>query len=350
MIDSDKWFWLGGGVVAAVLVYLLAPILTPFMSAAILAYIADPVVERLVRWRVSRTVVVILVFIAFGAVFVAAIMLLLPMLQRQLLLVFKVLPHYIDVVQQQFVPWAQQKLGIDMSFDTEQLKSTLTAHWQEAGGAAGSIVKYITRSTVTLFSWLATLLLIPVVTFYLLRDWNVFITRIHTLLPRRIEPVVVRLTKASDQVLGAFLRGQLLVMLALVLFYSVGLSIVGLDLALFVAVVAGMLSFVPYLGLIIGLLLACLAAAMQFHDATHIIYVAIVFGIAQLFEGMVLTPLLIGDRIGLHPLAVIFAVLAGGQLFGFLGVLLALPTAAVIAVVIRYMHEHYLTSRLYSHP
>jgi predicted PurR-regulated permease PerM len=191
------------------------------------------------------------------------------------------------------------------------------------------------------------LLVAVVVTFYLMRDWDRLMERLRALLPRRSEAIIVRLAGQSDEVLGAFLRGQLLVMLALGLIYSLGLSIIGLDFALLIGLVAGLISFVPYLGTIVGVLTALIAALIQFQEPIYLLYVGLVFGVGQVLEGMVLTPWLVGDRIGLHPVAVIFAVLAGGQLFGFVGVLLALPVAAVAAVLLRYARERYQQSDLY---
>jgi predicted PurR-regulated permease PerM len=194
---------------------------------------------------------------------------------------------------------------------------------------------------------MANVLLVPVVTFYLLRDWRGLTTRLLELVPRRVEPEVARLARAADDMLGAFMRGQLAVMVALGTIYSVGLWFVGLDLAFLIGMLAGLLSFVPYLGFAVGIVAAGVAAIMQFHEWLPLVYVLLVFGVGQILEGTVLTPWLLGDRIGLHPVAVIFAVLAGGQLFGFVGVLLALPAAAVIMVLLRYAHERYLQSSLY---
>jgi predicted PurR-regulated permease PerM len=205
----------------------------------------------------------------------------------------------------------------------------------------------MTQSGVALLAWLANLVLVPVVTFYLLRDWDVLVARIHELIPRQQEPTVAKLARASDEVLGQFLRGQLTVMVALGVIYTTGLWLIGLDLALLVGMIAGLVSFVPYLGTIVGILLAGVAALMQFGDAMHLLYVAIVFAVGQSLEGMILTPLLVGDKIGLHPVAVIFAVMAGGQLFGFVGVLIALPVAAVVVVILRHMREVYTASELY---
>ena len=252
-------------------------------------------------------------------------------------------------MQKTFIPWLQARFGIeDKVFDLSVLKETFLANWQQVGGTAASLVKSVSKSGLVLAGFLANLVLIPVVTFYLLRDWEAVVRRIDELLPRTVEPTVAKLAHDCDEILGTFMRGQLSVMLALGVVYSVGLWIVGLDLALLIGMLAGIVSFVPYLGFIIGILTAGIASVVQFHDVLHLGYVVIVFIVGQMLEGMVFTPLLVGDRIGLHPVAVIFAVMAGGQLFGFVGILLALPVAAVIAVVLRYVHERYVSSELYS--
>ena len=201
-----------------------------------------------------------------------------------------------------------------------------------------------------MLGWVAKLVLIPVLFFYFLRDWDRLVAKVDHLMPRHVEPVVRRLANESDQVLGAFLRGQLSVMAALAVIYSIGLTLVGIDLALLIGMAAGLISFVPYLGAILGVVAALIAAVVQFGDWFHPGMVLLVFAIGQATEGMVLTPLLVGDRIGLHPVAVIFAIMAGGQLFGFLGILLALPVAAILMVGVRYLHERYLRSELYGAP
>jgi predicted PurR-regulated permease PerM len=198
--------------------------------------------------------------------------------------------------------------------------------------------------------WFANLVLIPVVTFYLLRDWDRIVQGVHESLPRSWEPTVVRLVRECDEVIGAFIRGQLLVMLALGACYTVGLLLVGLDLALLIGTLAGLASVVPYLGLVLGLGAASIAALVQFGEWLPVAWVVAVFLVAQLAEGMYLTPRLVGDRIGMHPVLVIFAVMAGGQLFGFTGVLLGLPVAAVVLVLLRHVHERYRASSLYGEP
>jgi predicted PurR-regulated permease PerM len=259
------------------------------------------------------------------------------------------LPQYLQWLQHTGIPVLSERLGFDEPIiDIAALQESLRGQWQQAGGAVKGVVGIVSKSGMTLIALIANLILIPVVTFYMLRDWDILVERVHELIPRRFEPVIVRLTRSSDEVLGAFLRGQLTVMLALGIIYSVGLSIVGLELALLIGMLAGVVSFVPYLGFIVGIIAAGIAAVMQFHEFLPLVYVAIVFGIGQMVEGMVLTPLLVGEKIGLHPVAVIFAVMAGGQLFGFFGILLALPVAAVVMVLLRYTHEQYVGSSLYA--
>ena len=222
----------------------------------------------------------------------------------------------------------------------------LKEYWQEISSAAFNVIDFISRGGMAVATWLTHLVLIPVVTFYLLRDWDLMVRGIHDLLPRNMEAEISRLASEVDDVLGAFFRGQLMVMLALGVIYAVGLSVVGIELAVLIGLGAGLLSIVPYLGSIVGVVVAAGAAIFQFHDWFHLVMVLLVFGVGQSAEGMFLTPKLVGDQIGLHPVAVIFAVLAGGQLFGFLGILLALPVAAALNVLVRHMHQKYRQSDL----
>jgi predicted PurR-regulated permease PerM len=349
MSESQKWFLLAGLSFGSLLLYLLAPVLTPFLVAAVLAYIGDPLVDRLEAWRLSRSLSVISVFLILTLLALMLLVILIPMLEHQVTLLISKLPQYLQWLQHTAIPAVSERLGFDGPIlDLDALQGSLRAEWQQAGGAMKGMVGVISRSGLTLLAWVANLLLIPVVTFYMLRDWDILVERVHELVPRRYEAVVARLARSSDEVLGAFLRGQLTVMLALGIIYSVGLSIVGLELAVLIGMLAGLVSFVPYLGFIVGIIAAGVAALMQFQELMPLLYVAIVFGVGQVIEGMVLTPLLVGEKIGLHPVAVIFAVLAGGQLFGFFGILLALPVAAVVMVLLRYTHERYVGSSLYA--
>lgn len=350
MSDAQKWLVVVGCVAVIALLYLLGPVLTPFVVAAGLAYLADPAADWLERKGLSRTWATVLVFgVLLGAIVIAVIVLV-PLLQQQIATVAAKVPEYLDWLQNRALPWAQRQLGLpaSWSFDLTTIKETVVEHWQQVGGVAAGVLGSVTRSGVALFVGLANLLLIPLVTFYLLRDWDRLIAYIRRLLPRRHAVLAVRLARDCDTALAGFIRGQLAVMLALATVYTVGLWLVGLDLALLIGLFAGLVSFVPYLGFIVGILFATIAAAMQFQDLFHLLLVFAVFGVGQLLESFIFTPLLVGDRIGLHPVTVIFAVMAGGQLFGFVGVLLALPVAAVAGVLVRYARERYLASALYA--
>lgn len=346
---GDKWSLVGAALLCGGLLYLLAPILTPFVIAALLAYMGDPLVDRLEAKKLSRTLGVTLVFLLLFLLVLVLLLVVVPVLQQQIARLVARLPEYLELVQQRVLPWVSAQLGLDPGLlDLAHLKALLMERWSQVGDIAGQVLGSVFHSGMAMMAWLANLVLIPVVAFYLLRDWDLFTARLRELIPRRWEPEMVQLAGSADEVLGAFLRGQLLVMLALGVLYTVGLWIVGLEFALLLGMIAGLLSFVPYLGFIIGMLLAGIAAYMQFQELTPLIGVLAVFGVGQLAESLFLTPKLVGDRIGLHPVAVIFAVMAGGQLFGFVGVLSALPVAAVVMVVLRHTHERYLRSRLYA--
>ena len=348
MIESSKGIWLAVFVVVSILIYLLAPILMPFISAAVLAYIADPLVDKLEK-KMSRSIAVSVVFFVLSLSAILVLLIILPLVEKQIVVLAEKLPLYIDRAQNYLLPLLKDKFDFDVArFDLNMLKQSFSEYWKAAGGIAANIVSSISHSGIVLVGWIANFLLMLVVTFYLLRDWDILVAKVHALIPRKNEKVIVVIAKESDEVIGAFFRGQMLVMLALSVVYTVGLMIVGLDTALLIGVLSGVVSFVPYLGFIVGITIASIAALMQFQEAMPLLYVAIVFMTGQMLEGMLLTPLLVGDKIGLHPVAVIFAVLAGGQLFGFVGILLALPVAAVIAVVLRHVHESYTQSELYA--
>lgn len=349
MNDSRTWLGLAALLLLGWLVYQLQPVLMPFLVGTLLAYLGDPLVDRLQERGLSRTWGVVAVFALFSLIVLAMLLVLLPLLGRQLLRLYELAPQAIDWLQLHALPWLQAQLGLRADFwQLAQLKTLLTEHLGQTTDIAQMLLARVTSSSLALLAWLGNLLLIPVVGFYLLRDWDLMLARLRTLLPRRREGLVVVLVGECHEVLGAFLRGQLLVMLALALVYAAGLSLLGLELGLLIGLLAGLASIVPYMGFAIGIVAALLAALFQFGLEWYpLLGVLAVFTVGQLLEGMWLTPLLVGDRIGLHPVAVIFAILAGGQLFGFTGVLLALPVAAVIMVLLRHVHDFYKLSALY---
>jgi predicted PurR-regulated permease PerM len=329
------------------LLSLLSPILSPFVAAAMLAYICNPFTSRLCLFGVSRTWATVLVLCALLGVFALLLLIMLPLLQRELDVFVARLPALLDTVRLKIVPYLQQHFGGDLVLDSAALQDLLKSHWQSAGGVAAKVLPWLGGSGAALLGVLMNLLLIPLVLFYLLRDWPHILAHIGQAIPRRWHAKVSEIAGDVDNVLGEFLRGQISVMLLMSGFYSVGLWAVGLDFALPIGLVAGMLVFVPYLGMLTGLGLATLAAFTQFDAFSGVLLVWAIFGAGQLLEGMVVTPWLVGERIGLHPLAVVFALLAFGQLFGFFGVLLALPISAALLVGLRHAQAAYFNSATY---
>ncbi len=345
---GTRWFWLTIGLISSALLYFLSPILLPFIAGALLAYLGDPIVDRLETWKISRTLSVVIVFVGLILLLLPILLFIVPLLESQIKLLIDKTPGYIDWLMINLEPTLKDTLGISIpALEVDQLKQTFTEQFSNAGSFMKSLVRTVTHSGAVVAGWTANLFLIPVITFYLLRDWDRLVDYIHDLLPRHVEPTISLLAKESDNVLGAFLRGQMLVMMALGTIYAIGLKIVGLEFSLLIGMLAGILSFIPYMGLVVGMVVAGIAVLLQTQDPSNLIWVALVFIAAQVIEGTILTPLLVGDRIGLHPVAVIFSVLAGGQLFGFFGILLALPVFAVLAVIMRHFHKSYKGSHLY---
>ena len=342
--------WLSIAVLASLMLWALGPVLTPFVVAAVLAYALAPLVDRLVRatgGRLPRVLAVTVVEALFLLALAGLALLVVPILAKELPLMRAQAPVLLDRLDATLAPWLAQ-FGIQVSFDLASLKAQvlkyLNANFEEA---LASIFSSLRLGGSMALAVAGNALLIPVALSYVLLDWGQVVGRVLELVPRRLRPAVDRFTAEADQVLGQYLRGQLLVMLAMAVFFVGGLALFGLDLALPIGVFTGLGMFVPYLGFGLGLLLAALAGVLQFSSGKALVMVAVVFGLGQLLESLVLTPRLVGERIGLHPLAVIFALLAFGQLFGFVGVLVALPASAVLLVAIRRLRSGYMASPLY---
>lgn len=339
--------WLAIAALAVGLLWLLAPVLTPFLIGAILAYALHPAAEKLASRRVPRVLAVLLVEVAVIVAALAALLLIVPILSKELPLLKAQIPLLADQLNQSLTPWLAQ-YGIHVALDVASIKAFVVKYldanleeWMATALASarigGSFVLAIVGNAV----------LVPVVLFYLLMDWPQIVQRLQAFIPPRMRSQVIGFLDECDGVLGQYLRGQLLVMLVLAAYYTIALAIAGFDLALPVGVFTGLAIFIPYLGFGLGLALALLAGVLQFASLYGLIVVAVVYGVGQLVESLVLTPRLVGERIGLNPLAVIFALLAFGQLFGFVGILVALPLSAVALVGLQRLKTAYLGSRLY---
>jgi predicted PurR-regulated permease PerM len=334
--------------------WLLAPVLTPFLVAAVLAYALTPLVDKLDRlWggRVPRLLAVVVVELIFVLLVLGVLLLMVPILAKELPQLKAQVPGLLDRLNDTLKPVLAQ-LGIDFSLDVATLKplalNYLNTNFEEAFGSLLSSLKLGGSVALVVFG---NAVLIPVVLFYLLMDWKALVARLLKLVPPRLRSTTDSFTAEIDAVLGQYLRGQLLVMLILAAYYSVGLSLFRLELALPIGIFTGLAIFVPYLGFGLGLILALLAGLLEFAGvdgaSRALLMVAVVYGAGQMIESFFLTPRLVGERIGLHPLAVIFALLAFGQLLGFVGVLIALPASAVLLVAGRRMTVNYLQSGLY---
>ena len=342
--------WCLIAALAILALWFLGPVLTPFVVAAVLAYVLTPVVNKLDdmdRGRVPRVVAVLLVETLFILILLSILLLVVPIFAKELPLLRDQLPLLADRLNTSLGPWLA-KFGIKVSLDVGSIKTFvvkyLNANVEEAVGSVMSSLKLGGSVALTI---VGNVVLIPVALFFLLNDWDQFVARVVELVPPKMRASFDSFTEEADSVLGQYLRGQLLVMGVLAIYFSLALTLFGFDLAVPVGVFTGLAFFIPFLGFGLGMILAFLAGILQFGSWYGVLVVAGVYGAGQLVESFYLTPRLVGKRIGLHPLAVIFALLAFGQLFGFLGVLIALPSSAVLLVGIRRLRSGYIASKLY---
>lgn len=346
-------FWLSLWLAFVVLLYALGPVLTPFIAAAILAYALNGGVDylssrRLGRRPLPRALAVVLVMLLFLSGVTALVLIVVPVLQIELPLLMAQIPAFLVKLDAVLTP-KLNAMGIKVTLDGSGLRALLTQQFASSGDEIWTTVLSSARIGGTrVLGWIVTLILIPVVLFYLLMDWHKMLATISGAVPRRWVVQTLGMAQEVNVLLAQYLRGQLLVMLVLAAYYSIGLSIAGFQVALPVGILTGLLVFIPYLGFGLGLILALIAAVLQFDGWSGLISVAVIYGAGQVIEGFFLTPRLVGERIGLNPLAVIFALLAFGQLFGFVGVLLALPASAVLMVAFRHLRHHYLRSSFYN--
>ncbi len=338
-------FWLALAGAVGYLLYLLGPVLSPFLFALILAYIFERTVSTLVRWRLSRTWAALLVLLLILAATLLMVAILVPLFQDQLALIREQLPRLFEWARLSLAPLVDETFGIEL--DLDHLKALLLEQLPGPQQIAAWVLPSLTSGGLAVVGFFVNLVLVPVVLFYFLRDWPRIVSEIEHMVPRAQHATVVGLGREIDAVLGEFLRGQLSVMLIMAAFYAGALWMVGVDYAVAIGLVTGMVTFIPYVGALLGLLLGTLVALMQFQAIGPLVWVWAVFAAGNVLEGYVVVPRLVGDRIGLHPVVVMFALLAFGQLFGFFGVLLALPASAALLVWLRHLRARYLDSGLY---
>lgn len=339
--------WFGVAFALGVLFYFLGPILTPFLLGAIFAYMLYPGCDWLHRHRVPRGLAAFLMILALLIVLTLLALLVIAAVQKEGPQLREQIPALLAKLNDSLAPRLSE-LGINLSFDFPGIKQFLT---DQFAGSTDAILKQVLASLRTsgnvALALVSNLIMVPLVLFYLLYDWHDILRRVRQFIPRRWLERTMEMVVDINQVLSQYLRGQLLVMGVLAIYYSVCLAIAGFDVALPVGIFTGLAVFIPYIGFGTGLVLALLAALLQFGDFYGFAAVAVIYGIGQVLESFYLTPRLVGERIGLHPLAVIFALLAFGQLFGFFGVLLALPVSAILMTASRQVRRAYLSSTFY---
>ena len=342
------YLWMAGTVlVIAALLHWLGPILTPFLIGAMFAYLGSPAVTWAQRRKVPRAVGTLLVMAVILVLILALILVLSPLVQSEFMQLWKRIPELAAAMNAQLAPWLKDKFGVEVQLDLAALKKFVAQNATSTHDMSLRLLAGIRSGGHLLLAILINLALIPVVMFYLLRDWDILVRKIGELMPRRWFAKARTIAIEIDDILAEFVRGQLWVMGVLATYYAIALSVAGLQFAIPIGILTGLLVFVPYVGFGLGLVLGVVAALLQFTGWPGFIAVLAVYGVGQLLEGYVLVPWLVGDRIGLHPLAVIFALLAFGQLFGFAGVLFALPASAALLVGLRHLRDLYHESELY---
>jgi predicted PurR-regulated permease PerM len=342
----QRWFWLAALAIGVLTLYVLREVLAPFVAGAAVAYLLDPICDRLQRMGLGRTLATTVVTIAFVVIVALLLVLLLPTLYHQVISFIESLPAIVETVRERVQPLIEELR--EAAGQTAQIR-------QAAGDFAGRAVNWVLQALgalvtggLALVNILSLVFITPVVTFYLLRDWDRVLAHIDSLLPREHADTIREQARLVNETLSGFVRGQATVCFLLGAFYAVALSLAGLNFGLVIGLVAGVLSFIPFVGTIFGFVASSGIAFAQFDEWHRIAIVVAIFVFGQVVEGNVLTPKLVGDRVRLHPVWVIFALLAGGALFGFVGVLLAVPTAAVIGVLTRFAVSRYTASPIYA--
>ncbi|OSQ48048.1 AI-2E family transporter [Thalassospira alkalitolerans] len=342
-------FWLIFVVGFFFLVWLFSGILLPFVAGMAIAYFLDPLADRLEERGFNRTVATTIITFLFFLVFIFVLLLVVPMIGSQLAGFLERLPGYVDALRITVGPYVQHIVDRIAPETLAGISDSVKGQTATAIKWVGNILTNVLSGGLALLNFISLLFITPVVSFYLLRDWDKIVAKIDGYLPRRSAKDIRQCASEIDETLAGFVRGQATVCLLLGLFYAIGLTFVGLEFGFVIGLMTGLVSFVPYFGMIAGFAIGMGVALAQFGPSVDLALVAMVFGIGQLLEGNFLTPKLVGDKVGLHAVWVMFALLAGGAVFGLLGVMLAVPVAAVIGVLVRYGLRQYLSSRLYDH-
>ena len=329
------------------LLYILRSVLMPFVAGILVAYLLDPTVDKLQKLKLSRTSATLIVCCLTILLIVPALVLLGGMIENQISLLIQATPKYLTLIMEKVRPTIENINERFPEIKSANLEELIKNNIGNSMKFIAKVLKALLSNGFALVNLLSLLLIMPIVTFYMLRDWDSFTKKAESLLPKKSKKSIKTTLKDIDKIIAGFIRGQLSVCFILGIFYSIGLKLVGLELGILVGFIAGIISFIPYVGSITGFVIGCALAFAQYGDITHVLYVAGVFMLGQFIEGNFLTPKLVGESVGLHPVWVMFALLAGGVLLGFLGLMLAVPLAAIIGVLVRLAIKRYKLSSLY---
>lgn len=347
-------FILAGLALLLWLLYLLKPVVIPFIGAFFIAYLFSPLVDKLVKLKMPRWFAISLVFVGIGITLTMILWFVVPIVWKQLIYARDSIPAGIQWINHTLLPWVAKTFKVaPMELDTEQISKTIMEYIQTnySADSIQTMALRLAQSGLNFIQIGGVVILVPIIAFYFLLDWEKMLDNLRRLIPRPYEASTLTIVGECHSVLGAFVKGQFLVMLLLGIVYAVGLQVIGLEVGLIIGMIAGLASIIPYLGFAVGIIAAVIASLFQFGlDWMQLLLVGVVFMIGQMVEGYILQPFLLGDKIGLSPVAVVFAVLAGAQLAGFLGMLIALPVAAVIVVLLKHVKENYERSRFYGLP
>jgi predicted PurR-regulated permease PerM len=348
-VRRQALFWTGAMVFLALFLYIFSSILLPFVAGLVLAYFLDPVADRLERLGLSRLLATIVILVLFIVTFALLLVILVPILASQMSDFIARLPSYVarlqELVANRDSQWLKDFIGVDASVIRNSLDSLL----QQGAGFLTTLLQSIWSSGKTLIDVIALFVVTPVVAFYMLLDWDRMVAKIDDLVPREHVQTVRAIARDMNNAIAGFVRGQGTVCLVLGMIYAAGLTITGLNFGLLIGLFAGLISFIPYVGSLVGLLLALGVALVQFWpDYMSVVYVAVAFGFGQFIEGNILQPKLVGSSVGLHPVWLMFALFAFGTLMGFTGMLIAVPTAAAVGVLVRFVISRYQQSPLYT--
>lgn len=345
---SNNWiFWFSLFVFFCVSVYVLRSVLLPFVAGIIIGYLLDPPVSKVEKWGLSRSWATVLIMVLVVLIMFPLLILLISVIDEQLGYFISSVPNYLSSLFKKAEPLFVQLQQHFPDLETEKLRQYVHNNMSSGLKVFGTIIKSVLTNSFAFFNILSLLLITPVVAFYMLRDWDMFIKKVRGLLPRNSKASIEKQVREIDCILAGFIRGQMSVCLLLGTFYAMGLYLVGLDLGVLVGFIAGIISFIPYVGSITGFVISMGIAVAQFDNLAQILQVAAVFAVGQFLEGNLLTPKLVGDSVGLHPVWIMFALLAGGVLLGFLGLMIAVPVAAVLGVILRHQIDNYKQSSLY---